>query len=79
MKFSASDEKNQIFFEMLLRVTDSHYTQSLIILIFWGKVQNCSISHRFRDKCVFAFYTENQDDRQKWQENDFWEKSLVNS
>ena len=35
--------------------------------------QNCSISHRFRDKRVFAFYTEIQDDHQKWWENDVWE------
>ena len=27
----------------------------------------------------FAFYTEIQDGRQKWRENDFWEKLPVNS
>ena len=27
----------------------------------------------------FAFYTEIQNDRQKWWENDFWEKSPVDS
>ena len=26
------------------------------------------------DKCIFAFYTEIQDGRQKWQEKNFWEK-----
>ena len=31
--------------------------------------RNCSISHHFGDKCVFAFYAEIQDGRQKWQEN----------
>ena len=36
--------------------------------------QNRSISLRFRDKHVFAFYTEIQDGRQKWRENDFWQK-----
>ena len=38
----------------------------------------CSISHRFRYKCVFClFYTEIQDRRQKWQEINFWEKLRV--
>ena len=36
--------------------------------------QNRSISHRFQNKCPFAFYTEIQDDRLFWQENDFWQK-----
>ena len=34
------------------------------------------------DECVFfflSFYTEIQDGRRKWRENDFWEKSPVNS
>ena len=35
--------------------------------------RNHSITHHFRGKCVFAFYTEIQDGRQKWWENDFWE------
>ena len=34
--------------------------------------QNRSVSHRFQDKCLFAFYAEIQDGCQKWQENDFW-------
>ena len=33
--------------------------------------RNRSISLRFRDKRVFAFYTEIQDGHQKWRENDF--------
>ena len=38
--------------------------------------QNRSMSHCFRDKCVFAFYVEIQDGRQKWSgENNFWGKS----
>ena len=41
--------------------------------------QNRSISHCFRDKCVFAFYTEIQDGRQKWRKNYFWEKLQVDS
>ena len=41
--------------------------------------QNRSISLRFRDKLVFAFYAEIQDGHQKWRENDFWEKSLIHS
>ena len=41
--------------------------------------QNRSISHRFRDKCVYVFYAEIQDGHQKWQQNDFWEKSPVDS
>ena len=32
------------------------------------------ISHHFRDKRIFAFYTEIQDGRQKWQENHFGQK-----
>ena len=34
-------------------------------------------SHHYRDKCVFAFYAEIQDGRQKWWENDFCEKLPV--
>ena len=41
--------------------------------------QNLSISLRFRDKHVFAFYAEIQDGRQKWQENDFWDYSSIDS
>ena len=58
---------------------------------FWGKVtsrlcryplgqkfcRNRSTSLCYRDKCIFAFYAEIQDGRQKWRENDFWEKSPV--
>ena len=33
--------------------------------------RNCSISHFFRDKCTFAFYTEIQDGCQKWRESSF--------
>ena len=33
--------------------------------------RNCL--HHFRDKHIFAFYTEIQDGRQKWQENNVWE------
>ena len=29
--------------------------------------QNCSISHHFQDKSVFAFYAEIQDGWQNWQ------------
>ena len=36
--------------------------------------QKNSISHRFRYKCVFAFYAEIQDGHQKWWEKDLWEK-----
>ena len=38
---------------------------------------NCPISNRFRDKCVFAFYAESQDGRQKWQESNFCENLPV--
>ena len=38
-----------------------------------------SISLRFQDKQVFVFNTEIQDGRQKRQENDFREKSAVDS
>ena len=41
--------------------------------------QNRSISLHFEDKHVFAFYAKIQDGRQKWRENDFWEKSPVAS
>ena len=30
-------------------------------------------------ECVFCFYAEIQDGRQKWQENDFWKNSAVES
>ena len=41
--------------------------------------RNRSISHRFRDQCTFAFDTEIEDGHQKWRENNFWEKSPVDS
>ena len=41
--------------------------------------RNRSISLRFRDKRVFAFYAEIQDGRQKWPENDFLGKPLIDS
>ena len=41
--------------------------------------QNRSISNRFQDKCVIAFYAEIQNGCQKWQESDFCEKSPVDS
>ena len=41
--------------------------------------QNRSISLRFRDKLVFAFYAEIQDGHQKWRENDFGEKCLLDT
>ena len=37
-----------------------------------------SVSHRYRDKCVFAFKAEIQDGRQKW-EKVFEEKSPIGS
>ena len=42
-------------------------------------LRNRSISHCFRDKCVFAFYAEVQDGRHKWRENDFWKKLPLHS
>ena len=39
--------------------------------------QNLSILLRFRDKRFFICFTQIQDARQKWQENNFWEKSPV--
>ena len=44
-----------------------------------NSVHTLWVLRRFRDKCVFAFYTEIQEGRQKWQENDFHEKSPVDS
>ena len=49
---------------------------------FWEKspvdeyvfTQKLKISHRSRDKCIFAFYAEIQDGRQKWQEKRFFVK-----
>ena len=41
--------------------------------------RNCCILLRFRDKHVFAFYEEIHDGCQKWRENDYWEKLLVDS
>ena len=40
-------------------------------------VKNHSISHHFRDKCAFVFYTEIQDGCQKWWESDICLKSPV--
>ena len=39
--------------------------------------QNRSISHRLRDKCVFAFYAEIQVGQPNMAENYFWGKSPV--
>ena len=39
--------------------------------------RNRSVLFRYRDKRVFAFNAEIQDGRQKWRENDFYEKSPV--
>ena len=44
-----------------------------------SKLSSKSLSHRYQDKCVFAFYAEIQDGRQKRRENDFGEKSPVDS
>ena len=41
--------------------------------------RNRSISLRFWDKRIFAFYAEIQDGRQKWWENDFCKKLPVDS
>ena len=43
--------------------------------------QNSRWQPKFRslDKCIFAFYAEIQDGRQKWQESDFCLKSPVDS
>ena len=41
--------------------------------------QNRSISHRYRNKCVFAFYAEIQDGRQIWWEIYFWGNSRIDS
>ena len=41
--------------------------------------QNHSISHRFRQKSVFALYAEIQDGHQKWRENIFSKKSSLES
>ena len=40
---------------------------------------NRSISLHFRDKHSFVFKAEIQDGRQKWRENNFWEKSPIDS
>ena len=42
-------------------------------------LRNHSISHRFQDKCVFAFYTDIQDGCQKWRDNEYWGNSLAHS
>ena len=41
--------------------------------------QKFKILHRSRDKCVFTFYSEIQDGRQKWREGDFCEMSPLHS
>ena len=37
--------------------------------------QNRSCLNCFQDKCDFVYYAEIHDGRQKWPENNFWEKS----
>ena len=44
----------------------------LICFSIYAKMQG------FRDKYIFPFYTEVQDGRPIWQENNFWEKSPDN-
>ena len=41
-----------------------------------GQTLFCSV---FEINAFFLFYAEIQDGRQKWRENDFWEKSPVHS
>ena len=41
--------------------------------------QNHFLLLHFQDKCIFAVYAEIQDGPQKWQENNFGEKSLADS
>ena len=40
---------------------------------------NHSISHCSQDKCIFLFYAEIQDGRQKWRESNFCKKFPVHS
>ena len=42
-------------------------------------LQNHSILHHFRDKCIFAFCAEIQDAYKNDAKNNFWEKSPVDS
>ena len=48
-------------------------------VFFFIFTQKFKISHRFRDKSVFALYTEIQDGHPKWRKSDFWEKSPAGS
>ena len=47
--------------------------------VYWVKhyldlyVTDTALKSILNDKRVFAFYTEIQDARQKWHENDFWQ------
>ena len=43
-------------------------------LVYQKYRRNCSISHHFRDKCIFAFFTDIQDGQPKQQENHFRQK-----
>ena len=56
-------------------------SHQLTLLIPWGQnfQRNRSSMHSFRDKCVYVFFAEIHDGRQKWRENDLWEISSVDS
>ena len=59
--------------KLFLRKVSSRFCRYLVGQKFR---RNCSISLRFIDKRVFAFYAEIQDGRQKWRENGFREKPV---
>ena len=64
--------------------SSTHWVQNLLKIYsadtLWVKnFIKIALSHRVRDKCVFAFSAKCQDGRQNGRENDFREKSPVHS
>ena len=57
--------------KQFLRKVASRLCWSPVGQKFW---RNFSICHHFRDKCVFVFYAEIQDGRQKWRGKPFLKK-----
>ena len=69
-------------FKMLLKVAGKRFLRknaSRLCIYPVGQKFHQNCSHRFRDKCAFAFYTEIQDGRQKWWKGDFCLWSPVDS
>ena len=68
-----------------VKIIISRTVSHINLFLFFRRIQNSkfcknhSISHRFRDKCAFAFYAEIQDGGQKWWESNFCLKLPVDA